>query len=126
MRSHTGAVMTLGKGVLLSLSAKQKINTKSSTEVKIVAVNDAMNFIEWVQLFVEDHIRDITPKSPVKLIGNKTTIQQDNTSAIQLRNNGKRSSTKQTRHINICYFYITDKVKGGHIKIVYHSTTENV
>ena len=90
IHSYTGAVMILGKGSLLSLSAKQKINTKSSTEAEIVAVDDAMDFIEWVQFFVKDQIRDINPKSPVKLIGNKTTIQQDNISTIQLKNNGKR------------------------------------
>ena len=34
-------------------------------------------------------------------------------------NNGKRFSTKQTRHINIQHFYIADKVKGGGIQIVH-------
>jgi hypothetical protein len=32
MRSHTDAVLTLGPGALMSMSIKQKINTKSSTE----------------------------------------------------------------------------------------------
>jgi hypothetical protein len=31
MRSHTGAVLTMGQGALLSMSLKQKINTKNST-----------------------------------------------------------------------------------------------
>ena len=101
MRSHTGTVLTLGQGALLSFSSKQKINTKSSTEAEIVAVNDAMNCIEWVQLFVKEQIRNVRKDSPLRLIGNETVIQQDNTSAIQLENNGKRSSTKRTRHIKI-------------------------
>ena len=45
MQSHTGAALTMGKGALLSLSTKQKINTKSSTEAKLVGVDDAMNFV---------------------------------------------------------------------------------
>lgn len=30
-KSHTGAIMSLGKGVAYSTSTKQKLNTKSST-----------------------------------------------------------------------------------------------
>lgn len=33
-RSHTGASLTLGNGSVLSLSSKQKVNTKSSTEAE--------------------------------------------------------------------------------------------
>ena len=36
MRSHTGATMTLGKGIPFSISRKQKINTRSSTEAELV------------------------------------------------------------------------------------------
>ncbi|MFN7263281.1 MAG: reverse transcriptase domain-containing protein, partial [Cyanobacteriota bacterium] len=42
MKSHTGAVMTLGEGGLCAMSTKQKINTKSSTEAELVGVDDAM------------------------------------------------------------------------------------
>ena len=45
MRSHTGAALTMGKGAMLSLSTKQKINTKSYTEAELVGVDDAMNFV---------------------------------------------------------------------------------
>ena len=38
MRSHTGAALTMGKGALLLLSLKQKINTKSLTKAKLVGV----------------------------------------------------------------------------------------
>ena len=31
MKSHTGGVMTLGQGAVISMSTKQKLNTKSST-----------------------------------------------------------------------------------------------
>jgi len=38
MRSHTGVTMLLGKGSPISLSRKQKINTKSLTEEEVVGV----------------------------------------------------------------------------------------
>jgi hypothetical protein len=36
---------------------------------------------------------------------------QDNNSSILLENNGKASSRKRTKHINIRYFFITDRVR---------------
>ena len=45
MKSYTGAYMTLGQGVIISVSKKQKINTKSSTEAKLVGSDDIMEDI---------------------------------------------------------------------------------
>ena len=38
MKSHTGATMSLGQGCVYSMSTKQKLNTRSSTESKLVGV----------------------------------------------------------------------------------------
>jgi hypothetical protein len=62
----------------------------------------------------------------MKEIGQKNIILQDNTSTIQLENNGKRSSGKRTRHINIRYFYITDQIKEGKVSVTYCPTLEMV
>jgi hypothetical protein len=126
MRSHTGAVLSLGQGALMSMSLKQKINTKSSTEAELVGVDDAMNFVEWIQLFVEQQIISVNDDSVLKKIGCDVVIEQDNTSTIQLVNNGKQSSTKRTRHINIRYFYVTSKIKSGRVRVIYHPTKQMV
>jgi hypothetical protein len=126
MRSHTGAVLTLGQGALMSMSLKQKINTKSSTEAELVGVDDALNFVEWIQLFVGEQTKSIDEESVLKKIGCDVVIEQDNTSTIQLENNSKASSTKRTRHINIRYFYVTSKIKSGSIRIIYHPTKQMV
>ena len=110
----------------MSMSLKQKINTKSSTEAELVGVDDAMNFIEWIQLFVGEQLKSINPDSILNKIGSDVVIQQDNTSTIQLENNGQASSTKRTRHINIRYFYVTSKIKEGSIRVIYHPTKEMV
>ena len=44
---------------------------------------------------------------------------QDNQSAILLKNNGKKSSSKRTRHINIRYYFITDRIKNDELEIEY-------
>ena len=51
-----------------------------------------------------------------------STIYQDNEASILLERNSKRSSKKGTRHINIRYFFITDKVQNGEIDIEYMPT----
>jgi len=40
MKSHTGAVMTMGSGAVIFLSTKQKVNAHSSTEAELVAVGE--------------------------------------------------------------------------------------
>jgi len=52
-KGHTSVMMTLGKGALVSGSRKHKINTKSSTEAELVALDDALPTILWVLYFVE-------------------------------------------------------------------------
>jgi hypothetical protein len=53
-KSHTGATMTFGKGAPITMSRKQKLNTRSSTEAKLVGVDDAINMILWTRLFLQE------------------------------------------------------------------------
>ena len=78
-KSHTGAMMTFGSGVVQSLSRKQKLNTRSSTEAELVAVDDASTLILWTQLFLEAQGYDIE----------KNILYQDNKATILLETNGK-------------------------------------
>eukprot|EP00977_Amphora_coffeiformis_P023672 scaffold13930_cov161-Amphora_coffeaeformis.AAC.1 len=39
-RSHTGAIMTMGDGAITSISRKQGLNTRSSTEAEVVAADE--------------------------------------------------------------------------------------
>ena len=53
MQSHTGAVFTLGKGAIYSASTKQKVNARSTTESKLVAVDDMTSKVMWKKRFIE-------------------------------------------------------------------------
>ena len=49
-------------------------------------------------------------------------IYQDNKSTILLLENGKRSSGKRTRAINIRYFFLTDQRNKGNVRFEYCPT----
>ena len=51
-----------------------------------------------------------------------TIIYQDNMSAILLEKNGKNSSGKRTKHINVRYFFITNRVNNNEVTIQYRPT----
>jgi len=68
MKSHIGIFMTIGKAGMYTSSCKQKLNTKSSTEVELVAIDDAMVQILWTRHFLA------AQGVPVPV----TTIYQDN------------------------------------------------
>ena len=49
-------------------------------------------------------------------------MYQHNKSSILLETNGKASSSKRTKHINIRYFFITDRVKRNELSVVWCPT----
>ena len=49
-------------------------------------------------------------------------MYQDNKSAILLEKNGKLSSSKRTKHINVRYFFISDRIAKGDLKINWCAT----
>ena len=53
MRSQTGAIFSIGSGVIYCASTKQKIVTSSSTKAELVGVADVMPNIIWCRHFVE-------------------------------------------------------------------------
>jgi len=84
MRSHISIFMTLGKGTAYSASSKQKLNTKSSTEVELVAIEDSMAQVLWTRKFLAgqgEHVPTMT-------------IYQENKSTMLLAENRKTSSGK--------------------------------
>ena len=91
MKSHTGYLLTMGKGAMQSRSIKQKINTKSSTEAELITTNSVTTLILWTQWFLEEQGYKVS----------QTILNQDNKSTILLEENSKESSSKRTRHINI-------------------------
>ena len=108
-RCHTGATMNFkdGKGAVISVSAKQKLNTTSSTTAELVAVDQVVPLILWVLLFLEEQGYKVE----------NNVMFPDNTSMILLERNGKSGLDERTCTLNIWYFVITNQVEKGHIVI---------
>ena len=106
--------MTMGRGYPLSHSAKQKLNTRSSCEGETVAVDDLMPQILWTRLFLE-----------AQGYGTRESIiYQDNKAAILLEKNGRLSAGKRSKHINIRYFFVTDRIAKGDVKVEWCPTED--
>jgi hypothetical protein len=112
MKSHTGACGTLGKGMFFCASSKQKLNTRSSTESELVGVDDTMKKILWTRQFLEKQ----------GYVTGPSVVYQDNKSTMLLANNGTWSSTKRTRHLNIRYFFVTDRIATQEVRLEYCPT----
>jgi hypothetical protein len=104
--------MTLGSGAIQTISTKQKVNTKSSTEAELVSIDDVISKIMWTRLFLEAQGYQIR----------ENLVYRDNQSSMKLETNGKLSSSKRTRHFNIKYFFITDLIGRGDVSIEYCPT----
>jgi hypothetical protein len=114
MRSHTGGVLSLGKGAVYATSTRQKVGTKSSTEAELVGVSDVLSQVIWTRYFME--AQGYAVKDSI--------VYQDNQSAMLMEKNGRASSGKRTRHINIRYFFVTDRVANRELSIEYCPTKE--
>ena len=100
MKGQTGATLSLGKGGIYNGSWKQKMVACSSTESELIGVYEVLPQVLWTKKFLEEQgWKDST-----------TVVYQDNTSSILLVRNGRRSSTKRTKHMDIRYFYVTEQV----------------
>lgn len=116
MRGHTGGGLSLGRGFPIMSSTKQKLNARSSTESEIIGVDDLMPAICWTRYFLE---------AQGYLIYDNIVFQ-DNMSSILLEKNGKASSSKRTKHINIRYFFITDRVANKEVSVVWCPTGDMI
>ena len=112
MKSHTGGAISLGRRAVMSKLSKQKLNTKSSTEAKVVGASNYVPNSLWAGQFLEYQ------GYPLK----NNVMHQDNQSAMKMERNGRTSCGQKSRHIDIHYFFIKDRVDSGEIDIVYCPT----
>jgi hypothetical protein len=116
MRGHTGGTMSMGKGSIYSTSTKQKLVARSSTESEVIGVHDVLPQTIWTNNFLKEQGVEVKD----------TLVYQDNMSSMLLEKNGRSSSSKRTRHMNIRFFFVKDRVASKEIRIEYCPTKEMV
>jgi hypothetical protein len=112
-RSHTGVLLSLGlnSSPIYVSSCKQRINTKSSAECELVAATDGGTHMIWTREFLIDQGY---PRM-------KCVLHQDNEATIFLLKHG-RDSSNRSRHVNIRYFWLKDRVNAGEVEVEYLET----
>ena len=114
-KSHTGGLLSLGGGAFATKSTKQKLVAKSSTEGELIGVSDYSGEIIEARNFL------ICQGYPM----GEAILYQDNMSTIAMIKNGRPTSDR-SRHVNIRFFYIKDRVDAGEIKIQYMPTADMI
>ena len=115
MKSHTGVAIIIGQGLLYGKSTKQKLNSKSSTEAELIGVSDGLNPVLWMRHFLIAQGYNMEP----------IDLRQDNQSTIKMIKSGKTNSEK-SRHIAIRFYFVTDNITRGDIKVSYTPTTDMI
>lgn len=113
-KGQLGGALSFGLGMALIFCRKQKLNVKSSTEAELVGVDDGLPLVLWTRYFLQEQGYDMKP----------SLIYQDNKSTMLLERNGKASSSKRTKHINVRYFFVKDKIAKGEIDLEHCPTEE--
>ena len=108
MRGHTGGAITFGTGILSPKASKQKMNSRSTNETEVIVNSEYLPINIWHEHFLE------AQGYPLK----NNWFLQDNEGAEKMAKNGRLSCGSNSRHINIKFFWISNRVKQGKIKIV--------
>ena len=110
-RSTTGYVFRIGSGAVCWASKRQATVALSSTEAEYVALTQATKEAVWLRKLLASmgYEQDVA-----------TTIHVDNQGAIALAKNSVYHA--RTKHIDIQYHFVREKVTDGNIKLEYCET----
>jgi hypothetical protein len=113
-KGHRGAMFMLGEGAVLSYSRKLKLNTRSSTKMELVTTDMYMPKMLWSLYFMQSQGYDVEIMEEY----------QENKSTELLMTNGRFSSGKRTKHINVKFFFIKDRIIIKEMREVHQPTKE--
>ncbi|KAF1318426.1 Integrase catalytic core protein, partial [Globisporangium splendens] len=113
-RSTSGYVFTLNGGCISWRSKKQRTVALSSTEAEYMALSEATQEAVWLKAFLRELGEDT---------GNgAVTVYEDNQDSIALAKNPEFH--KRTKHIDIRYHFVREKVEDGQVVLEYCPTQE--
>lgn len=113
-RSTSGVVITHAMGAISWLSQRQGMTATSTTEAELIAANDAVKEVIWINRLFRSMGR--IQKTPV--------LQVDNLATVRLAQNPEFH--RRTKHIKIKYFFIREKVLEGEVQVAHIATDKQV
>ena len=114
MRGHTGGLVSMGTGAFMCKSSKQKLNVLSSTECELVGAASYIVNAIWLDQFLKYQGYPLEEK----------LFYQDNESAIKFAKNGSASARKNSKHIDVRYFFLKDRLENGGYVVEHCRTTK--
>jgi hypothetical protein len=113
--SRSGLVLKLAGGAVGGSSSKQKLVVKDSTESEIVGLSDESTKVIWAREWLLSQGYKLPP----------TLIYQDNKSVLSLMATG-RTTKQRTKHLNVRYFFIRDRIAKQELRLEYLPTKRMV
>ena len=86
--------MSMGKGALVNIARKHKLNTGSSTEAELVSIADILGTMMWCKYFMEAQ----------GYVIENNILYQDNKSTILMEKNGRMCAGKNSKHTKNRFF----------------------
>ena len=105
---HTGIVITLGNSVVFARSVKQKMQTLSSTESEMIALQEASTYVVWMRYLLKELGYNLN--SP-------TVVTQDNQSATVIAEQG--GNFQRTKHLVGRFNFLKERIQFGDMEIKY-------
>ncbi|CEG45551.1 Phosphatidylinositol kinase (PIK-G3) [Plasmopara halstedii] len=110
-RSTSGYAFMMNGGCISWKSKKQRTVALSSTEAEYMALTEATQEAIWLKTFLCE-LGEMRDEDPVKIF-------EDNQGSLALAKNPKFH--KRTKHIDIRYHFVREKVEGGQVILQYCS-----
>lgn len=108
-RSTSGYLFEIGNGAVTWSSRRQKCVSLSTMEAEYVAACEASKEAVWIR----NLLQDLNPR----ICSDPITLKVDNQGAIRLAMN--QDYHKRTKHIDIRYHYIREKLEDNAIAVEY-------
>ena len=108
---HTGIVITLGRSVVFARSVKQRMQTLSSTESELLALQEASTYVVWMRHLMHELGFDTS---------NPTIVTQDNQSATTIAEQG--GNFQRTKHLVGRFNFLIERIRYKELVIKYLAT----
>jgi hypothetical protein len=121
-RSTSGYVYLIGGTALSWSSTRQKIVSLSTTEAEYIASSGATQELIWLRQLLKDVQNISLSPVPQAVDVPATPLHIDNQSAMSLTQTPEYR--RRTKHIDISYHFVREKVTSGEIKVIYTPTDD--